>query len=238
MPATHTASTGWISGSMIWLLLTGITQAPQTPFHSAIQRQDHYMVRIARIRYQGGGDWYASPTALPNLIRFCNQHLGTQIAPEEDIVQPGSPNIFQYPFLYMTGHGRVYFSLEEARNLRRYLERGGFLLINDSYGMDKYIRQEIKKIFPERPLELLSASHEIFRYPFAFPKGLPKIHKHSGKPPQALGIHLNDRLVLLYVYESDIGDGWEDPSVHGDPEEKRLQALRMGANIIYYAFTH
>ncbi len=195
-------------------------------------------LRIARLKYGGGGDWYVSPTALPNLIRFCNEHLGTNIDPNEAIVTPGSPEIFHYPLLYMTGHGRVFFTPEEVENLRKYLLGGGFLLINDSYGMDKYIRPEIKKLFPDRPLTLLPPNHEIFQKPFRFPQGLPKIHKHSGKPPQAFGVFDGDRLMLLYIYESDIGDGWEDPMVHHDPPHLREQALKMGANIIYYAFTH
>ncbi len=195
-------------------------------------------VKIARLKYGGGGDWYVSPTALPNLIRFVNQQLGTRICPVEDIVTPSSPDIFQYPVLYMTGHGRVFFSPEEAQNLRTYLESGGFLIINDSYGMDKYVRKEIQKIFPDIPLKELPPSHPVFKYPYMFPNGLPKIHKHSGKPPQAFGIHIGGRLVLFYAYESDIGDGWEDPQVHNDPPELRMQALKMGANLIYYAFTH
>ncbi len=195
-------------------------------------------VRIARLKYGGGGDWYVSPTALPNLIKFCNETIKTNIYPQEDIVDPSSPEIFYYPLLYMTGHGRVFFTESDIANLRKYLLGGGFLLINDSYGMDPYIRPELKKLFPDRELQPVPITHPIFNEPFKFPNGLPKIHKHSGKPPEALGIFDGNRLMILYVYESDIGDGWEDPLVHNDPPHLREQALKMGANIIHYVFTH
>lgn len=191
---------------------------------------------IALLKYQGGGDWYANPTALPNLIKFCNQNINTTIKNKAETVTPGTNAIFQYPFVHMTGHGNVYFSAEEAKNLRTYLLGGGFLHIDDNYGMNKFIRTELKKIFPDKELQELPASHSIFNSAFSFPNGLPKIHEHDGLAPQALGLYDKDRLVLLFTFESDLGDGWEDPAVHNDPPEVRLKALQMGANIIKYVF--
>jgi len=193
--------------------------------------------KIALLKYNGGGDWYANPTSLPNLIKFCNKNLHTEINKEPATVEIGSPEIFNYPFLHMTGHGNVIFSHEEQKNLRTYLLGGGFLHIDDNYGMDKYIRREIKKLFPNTELVELPFSHPIFHQKFNFPNGLPKIHKHDGKRPQAFGIFVGNRLVLVYTYECDLGDGWEDTEVHHDTEEKHLQALKMGANIIQYVFT-
>ncbi|WP_127019408.1 DUF4159 domain-containing protein [Flagellimonas beolgyonensis] len=191
---------------------------------------------IAILKYGGGGDWYANPTALPNLIAFCNANIGTKINPEPETVETGSVSIFKYPYLHMTGHGNVFFTDEEAQNLRTYLLSGGFLHIDDNYGMEPYLRRELKKVFPDKELEELGADHPIFDQRFAFPDGLPKIHEHDGKRPQALGIFDQGRLVLLFTFESDLGDGWEDPEVHNDPEEIRLKALQMGANIVEYAF--
>ena len=192
--------------------------------------------QIALLKYGGGGDWYANPTSLPNLITFCNSNIGTQIDSKPQTVEVGSPNIFQYPFLHMTGHGNVFFSQEEAENLRTYLISGGFLHIDDNYGMEPYLRKELIKVFPEKELVELGADHPIFKQYYNFPEGLPKIHEHDGKRPQAFGIFYENRLVLLFTYESDIGDGWEDKEVHGDPENIRLKALQMGANIISYVF--
>ena len=191
---------------------------------------------IAILKYGGGGDWYANPTALPNLIRFCNQHLRTTLNPKPNTVEVDSPNLFQYPFLHMTGHGNVFFSQEEAENLRMYLLSGGFLHIDDNYGMEPYLRKELTKVFPNKEWVELGADHPIFKQQYEFPKGLPKIHEHDGKRPQAFGIFDNNRLILLFTYESDLGDGWEDPEVHNDPKEVRLKALQMGANIISYVF--
>lgn len=195
-----------------------------------------YSVKIALLKYSGGGDWYANPTSLPNLAIFCNQTINTNIDPNIPEVEPGSQDIFNYPFIHMTGHGNVIFSDQEAANLRKYLESGGFLHIDDNYGMDPFIRPQIKKIFPDIELIELPPSHPIFSQYFNFPNGLPKIHEHDGKAPQAFGIILNGRLVLLYTYECDLGDGWESEEVHNDPPEVRLKALQMGANIIHYAF--
>ena len=191
---------------------------------------------IAILKYSGGGDWYSNPTALPNLINFCNTNINTKIDPKPETVEPGSTDIFRFPFVHMTGHGNVIFSDNEIENLRNYLLSGGFLHIDDNYGMNEYIRKEIKKLFPEKDLIELPANHPVFSTAFDFPNGLPKIHEHDALPPQAFGIIENDRLVLLFTFESDLGDGWESPEVHNDPEEVRQKALKMGANIIKYAF--
>lgn len=191
---------------------------------------------IALLHYNGGGDWYANPTSLPNLAKFCNQNINTAINEKIATVAPGDVDIFDYPFVHMTGHGNVFFSAEEAQNLRDYLVSGGFLHIDDNYGMDQYIRKEIVKIFPNKELTELPANHAIFNVVYNFPKGLPKIHEHDGGRPQAFGIYVEDRLVLLYTFETDLGDGWENPEVHNDPQEVRLKALQMGANIIKYVF--
>ena len=191
---------------------------------------------IAILKYKGGGDWYANPTALPNLVRFCNSNIGTALDEKIDNVEVASSSLFQYPFIHMTGHGNVVFSDEEAENLRNYMLSGGFLHIDDNYGMEPYLRKELQKIFPNKKLEELGADHPIFKQEYDFPKGLPKIHEHDGKRPQALGIIDAGRLVLLFTFESDLGDGWEDPAVHNDPKEVREQALKMGANIVSYVF--
>jgi hypothetical protein len=190
--------------------------------------------QIALLKYGGGGDWYANPTSLPNLIEYCNKNLNMNINKEPATVEVGSPEIFNFPFVHMTGHGNVVFNAQEAENLRNYLRAGGFLHIDDNYGMDKFIRPELKKLFPESPLVELPFSHEIYHQKYSFPKGLPKIHEHDDLPPKGYGIFVEGRLAIFYTYETDLGDGWEDPSVHKDPEEIRQLALRMGANIIQY----
>ncbi len=191
---------------------------------------------LAVLKYKGGGDWYGNPTALPNLIAFCNKNINTKINPKPETVETGSTDIFQYPLLHMTGHGNVFFSETDAENLRNYLMSGGFLHIDDNYGMKPYITKELKKVFPEKELIELPLNHPIFSSVFEFPDGLPKIHEHDGKRPQALGIFVENRLALLFTYESDLGDGWEDPEVHNDPAEVREKALKMGANIVKFAF--
>ncbi|GGK28059.1 hypothetical protein GCM10007962_22910 [Yeosuana aromativorans] len=193
---------------------------------------------IALLKYKGGGDWYANPTSLPNLIAYCNINIGTKINPNPQTVEPGSTDIFQFPFLHMTGHGNVFFSDDEAENLRNYLMSGGFLHIDDNYGMQPYLDKELKKIFPDQDLIELPANHPIFSAAYSFPNGLPKIHEHDGKRAQAFGLFYKDRLVLLFTYECDLGDGWEDEDVHNDPIEVREKALKMGANIITYVFEH
>ncbi len=195
-------------------------------------------LRIAQLKYRGGGDWYANPTSLPNLIRFCNENIYTDIEPRRYVVEAGSKDIFQYPFVHMTGHGNVLFDEQERQNLREYLLSGGFLHIDDNYGMYPYVVPEIHKLFPDYELVELPFDHPIFHQVYDFPYGLPKIHEHDNKPPQAFAIIHQGRVVLLLTYETDLGDGWEDPQVHHDPPEKRQAALRMGANIIHYAFTH
>lgn len=192
---------------------------------------------IALLKYNGGGDWYANPTSLPNLIKYSNQTINTKIKAKPATVEPGSPEIFSYPFVHMTGHGNVVFSDAEIINLRNYLLSGGFLHVDDNYGMDEYIRREIKRIFPSNDLIEIPANHAIFQKPNVFSGGLPKIHQHDGKRPQAFGIFEGNRLVLLYTYECDLGDGWEDPEVHNDPKEVREKALKMGANILNYVFS-
>ncbi len=191
--------------------------------------------QLAVLKYNGGGDYYANPTALPNLITFCNQNLGTNISKDVPYVEAGSQDIFQYPMIHMTGHGNVVFSPAEAENLRTYLLSGGFLHIDDNYGMDEFIRVELKKVFPNNSLVELPFNHPVFHQKYNF-NGLPKIHEHDGKRPQAFGIIENGRLVCLYTYETDLSDGWEDQPVHNDPADKRKEALQMGANILMYAF--
>ena len=193
-------------------------------------------VKLALLKYSGGGDWYADPTALPNLIEFCNQNLNTSINPEPSTIEIGSPELFNFPFVHLTGHGNIVLSESEAINLKMYLEAGGFLHVDDNYGLDEYFRREIKKVFPDKELQELPPSHPVFHQKYTFNEGLPKIHEHDNKPPQAFGLFIEDRMVLLYTYETDLGDGWEDEEVHNDPFEVREKALKMGANIISYAF--
>ena len=193
---------------------------------------------IALLKYNGGGDWYANPTSLPNLIKFCNQNIGTRIKLKPGLVEPRSPDLFSYPFVHMTGHGNVVFSEADQINLRNYLSSGGFLHIDDNYGMDEFIRKEIKKLMPNNALVEIPANHPIFQKPYSFPNGIPKIHEHDGKRPEALGIFIDSRLVLLYTFQTDLGDGWEDAEVHNNPAEVRLKALKMGANILNYIFNN
>lgn len=190
------------------------------------------------LKYSGGGDWYSNPTALPQLIEFCNKQIGTTLDSEVKTVSLNTEDLFGLPWIHMTGHGNVFFSELELETLKEYLEGGGFLHIDDNYGMDPYIRPILLDLFPEAPLTELPASHPIFSAYFDFPQGLPKVHEHDNQRPQAFGIILSGRLVLLYTYESDLSDGWEDPRVHNDPEAVRLNALKMGANMIHYVFSN
>ena len=194
-------------------------------------------LQIALLKYNGGGDWYANPTSLTNLISFCNTTLNTNIDKDYATVDAGSAEIFNYPFVHMTGHGNVVFSDQEMSNLRSYLLSGGFLHIDDNYGLDKYIRPQIKRLFPELDFVELPFDHPIFHQHFNFPGGLPKIHEHDGKPAQGFGLLYEGRLVVFYSFECDLGNGWEDQRIHNDPEAKRKEALQMGANIIAYCFT-
>ncbi|GIV29448.1 MAG: hypothetical protein KatS3mg028_0514 [Bacteroidia bacterium] len=200
--------------------------------------QKNYSFQIALLKYNGGGDWYANlETSLPNLIKFCNKELKTNIHSEQAIVEAGSKDIFKYPFVHVTGHGNIIFSDAEAQNLRQYLLAGGFLHISDNYGLDKYIRREMKKVFPELAFVELPFNHPIYHQRFNFPDGLPKIHEHDNKAPQGFGLIYQGRLICFYDYECDLGDGWENPEVHNDSPEKHLEALKMGANIIQFVFT-
>jgi len=187
---------------------------------------------IALLKYSGGGDWYANPTSLPNLIKYANQNIKTRIKTKSAVVEPSSPDLLSYPFVHMTGHGNVVFSPSDQENLRNYLTSGGFLHIDDNYGMNQYIRGEVKKLFPNNDLIEIPANHAIFQKPNLFPAGIPKIHEHDGKRPQAFGVFIDNRLVLLYTYETDLGDGWEDAEVNNDSFEIREKALKMGANIL------
>lgn len=191
---------------------------------------------LAVLKYDGGGDWYSNPTAMKNLIEFCNNEINTTIASIPTVVHPEDSALFSYPFVHMTGHGNVVFSDQALKNLNTYLMGGGFLHIDDNYGMKSYILPQIKNLFPNKELREIPLDHPIFNLVYKFPNGLPKIHEHDGLPPQALGIFHDNRLILLCTFESDLGDGWEDQVVHNDPEEVRLKALKMGANIIKYAF--
>lgn len=196
-------------------------------------------LKIALLKYSGGGDWYANlDTSLRNLIDFCNKNLGTTISPEQAVVEVGSPDIFNYPFVHMTGHGNVMFNSQEAGNLRQYLIGGGFLHISDNYGMDKFIRPQMKAVFPELDFVELPFNHPVYHQKFDFPAGLPKVHEHEGLAPKGLGLFYDGRLICFYDYECDLGDGWEDAEIHRDSPEARMKALRMGANLIQYAFTH
>jgi len=193
-------------------------------------------IKIAKLKYEEVGDWYANKTALPNLIEFCNSNLLTNLDTRDELVEVGSPEIYLYPFVYMTGHGNVDFSANQAQNLRNYLLSGGFLHIDDNYGLDQFVRLEMKKVFPELEFIELPFDHDIYNQKYKFSEGLPKIHQHDGKPSQGFGLIYEGRLVCFYSYESDLGNGWEDQIVYNDSEEKRQQALKMGANIISYAF--
>jgi hypothetical protein len=200
------------------------------------QAQNGGNLQLARLKYRGGGDWYANPTSLPNLARFCNQQLGTRFSDNEAVVEVGSPDLFNYPLVHMTGHGNVVFSDQEARNLRQYLISGGFLHIDDNYGLDPYVRSEMKKVFPELEFVELPFDHPIYQQAYVFEQGPPKIHEHDGKPAQGFGLIYEGRLVCYYTYECDLGDGWEDPEVHNDPERLHQKALQMGANLVQYVF--
>ncbi len=201
-------------------------------FSSSIAAQ-----QVAILKYNGGGDWYANPTAVPNLIKYSNTNIHTAISEKPKIVEVNSSEIFNYPILFMTGHGNVFFTDNDAENLRKYLISGGFLHISDNYGLDKYIRTELKKVFPSLELQEIPYNHPIYHQTYSF-ESLPKIHEHDGKPPQGFGIFYKGRMVCFYDYESDLSDGWEDESVHNNPASVREKALKMGANIIEYVFNN
>ncbi len=192
--------------------------------------------QIAILKYKGGGDWYANPTALPNLIKFSNTNTNTRINTDIKTVVLDDDTINNYPIIFITGHGNVFFTDEEATNLKDYLTSGGFLHISDNYGLDKYIRRELKKVFPENEFQEIPINHPIYNQTYSFPKGLPKIHEHDNKPAQGFGLFHKGRLVVFYDYESDLNDGWEDGEIHNNPQSIRIKALKMGSNIIEYAF--
>lgn len=193
-------------------------------------------MKLALLVYGGGGDWYANPTSLKNLAAYCNQQLHTKLALQEAQVEVGSPDLFNYPFVHMTGHGRWVLTDAEAQNLRKYLEAGGFLHIDDNYGLDQYVRPALKQVFPELTLVEVPFSHAIYHNAFNFNNGLPKIHEHDKKPPKGYGLIYKSRLVCFYSSETDLGDGWEDPEVHKDNQQRHIDALQMGANLVQYAF--
>ncbi|MEW6014523.1 MAG: DUF4159 domain-containing protein [Candidatus Zixiibacteriota bacterium] len=217
----------------------GLIVPPSLPVRPPTAAQNHpSTISVARLHYGGGGDWYWGSSAIPNLLKFVKENSRYPVDPEEKVIQIMDNALFRYPFLFATGHGVIKFSQEEKERLRTYLSGGGFLFINDSYGMDKTVRKELAALFPERELVELPFDHPVYHAYFDFPAGPPKIHEHDNKPSQGFGIIINGRVVVYYLYESDIGDGWEDPQVHNDPPEKREAALRMGMNILVYALTH
>ncbi|MCC7431280.1 DUF4159 domain-containing protein [bacterium] len=193
---------------------------------------------ITRLKYSGGGDWYGNQTSIKNLARFVSENTNLKIEVSDDYVDLKNDKLYTHPYIFMSGHGNVKFSSEEAENLKNYLTKGGFLHVDDDYGIDKFLRREMKKVFTDKDFVEIPFSHEIFSSHFKFSQGLPKIHEHDGKSPQAFGIFHEGRLVVLYTYECDLGDGWEDHTVHNDPETKHREALQMGTNIVVYALTH
>lgn len=193
--------------------------------------------QIARLKYGGGGDWYNDPSSEINLLKFIQKNTNIKVKPEYKFVDITNDEIFAYPFLFLTGHGNIVFTKTEAERLRRYLENGGFLYVDDDYGLDNAFRREIKKVFPDKDLVELPFSHGIYNIKYKFPYGPPKTHKHDEKPPQGFGIFINERLVLYYTYEANPSDGWADPEVHNNPEEKRIESLQFGTNIVIWALT-
>jgi len=232
MPRMRAIRPCWFLFTAVLILILPLSALSQS------QQQTEGVFTIARVKYNGGGDWYNDPDVIPNLLRFMAEHTNVLVANDQRIVELTDENLFSYPVLYLTGHGNIVFSDEEVRRLRAYLIGGGFLYADDDYGMDKAFRREIKKVFPDRDLVELPLSHPIYRAHFSFPDGLPKIHEHNGKPPQGFGIFHEGRLVVYYTYETNISDGWADPDVHHDPPEVRRKALEMGTNIMVYALTH
>ncbi|MCA9783637.1 MAG: DUF4159 domain-containing protein [Calditrichaeota bacterium] len=219
--ASHTRSARlclWLTG---WLCLALAAQAAP--------------LTIARLKYDGGGDWYCDPTSLPNLLAFTRQNTTLDVAPREEVVEADDPRLFAFPYLYMSGHGRIQFTPLQAERLREWLIGGGFLHVDDNYGLDEHFRREIRKVFPEYELVEVPFSHPIYHSQFDYGRGLPKIHEHDGKPPRGFGIFHEGRLVVFYSWECDLGDGWEDPDVHNDPADLRRQALEMGCNILVWS---
>lgn len=219
---------------LIILLLLGILTVPP----NTADAQDSETFKLARIKYRGGGDWYNDPSSLKNLAEFSRRHVPIAINPEYDDIAIGSRELFDYPFAFLTGHGAISINRAEASNLRDYLDNGGFLYVDDDYGLDKYFREAINQIYPDEELVEIPFDHPIYHQVFDFPEGLPKIHEHDGKPPRGYGLFRNGQLVLFYTYESNLGDGWANPEVHNDPQSIRQKALQMGTNILVYALTN
>jgi hypothetical protein len=222
------------------LLLPGVPDAQpgRTRPGSADVPVDPSWFTVARLHYGGGGDWYWGSSAIPNLLKFVEENTNIPVSHDEVRVRPSESRLFSYPFVYATGHGNIRLSDDDLTNMRRYLTNGGFWFISDSYGMDESVRRELKRVFPDRALVELPYSHALYQTPYQFPDGPPKIHEHDSKPPRGYAILDGDRVVVYYLFESDIGDGWEDPQVHNDSPQKRQDALQMGTNIIVYSLTH
>ncbi|NNF04075.1 MAG: DUF4159 domain-containing protein [Rhodothermales bacterium] len=222
-----------LSSVILILSLACVLPAP------SLGQADEYAFTIARIKYDGGGDWYSDPESLPQLLAFVRENTLLDVAPREDIVELTSDRIYSYPYVYLTGHGNIRLQADEALLLRRYLEGGGFLHVDDNYGLDEHLRREMRKVFPDREFVELPFNHEIYHTQYEFPNGLPKIHEHDGGPPQGFALLDDDgRVMVFYTHQTDLGDGWEPASVHENPEDMRLAALRMGANILTYAMTN
>lgn len=211
---------------LLGLLLSGVPESAAEPF------------AIARVKYSGGGDWYTGKTSIPNLLRYARTHTPLQTAADETVVELTDDEIYQYPFLFLTGHGRVHFTDNEVESLRAYLAAGGFLYVDDDYGLDKHIRRELARVFPDQEMQEVPFDHPVFHAYYDFPDGLPKIHEHDGKPPRLLALFQEGRIAVLYTWETDLGDGWEDADIHKDPEDVREAAFRMGVNLIYWRLTH
>ncbi|MDZ7332944.1 MAG: DUF4159 domain-containing protein [candidate division KSB1 bacterium] len=222
--------------NVFYLILLAIILIPTIGGSQNLDKKS--LFTIARLKYQGGGDWYNDPSIIPNLLAFLAQETNIHTAVDEKKVEIMDQDFFAYPFIFMTGHGRITFSDDEAQRLRKYLVNGGFLYADDDYGMDKYFRAMMKKVFPDKDLVELPFNHPIYHCHFHFAQGVPKIHEHDGGPPHAYGIFHEGRMVVYYTFNTNISDGWADPDVHKDPEEVRLQALRMGVNIVVYALTN
>jgi hypothetical protein len=220
--------------AVITLILTSFLMIPGLAQESS---EDPSAVTIARLQYDGGGNWYWGRSALPNLHNFLNENTPIKAIDKEVVIKPTDPDLYKYPFLFLTGHGNISFSDDDVTAIRNYLENGGFIFANDSYGLADAIRREFSKVLPGIDFVELPFSHPIYHTLYDFSNGLPKIHKHDEKPPQGFALILDNRVAVFFAYESDIGDGWEDADVYSDPPEKRLAALKMGANLVAYALS-
>lgn len=229
------SSRGWLMRTIDSLRRSATLLAAGVLFGTTPVAAQGGSLTVGRLHYDGGGDWYANPSSLPNLLREIRQRTTLRTASEEKVVTLSGDDVWNVPYLYMTGHGNVRFSDADLQVLRRFLQQGGFLHADDNYGMDASIRRELARLFPDRPLVEVPVDHPIYHLVYDFPGGLPKVHEHDKKPAQGFGIFLDGRLVVYYTYETDLGDGWEDPEVHRDPPDKREAALRMGVNLFAYA---